>query len=185
MQLNASSIDNTSEPFDGDEYLLIGSMGRPLRIVSRYRCVPATAPNTSRSTCEYAPNYRVPNGTCHLTYPYEAVDRIFQEVTSVYRDSEVDWMLVYNAGCTIDDTVLPEHVTEPNDLDRLINGTFRLFLTALPTPPTIVTIARSSEDDYTPLENVDQIQVDVLDQLRERLGSEIDIKLIYQDEEQQ
>lgn len=44
---------------------------------------------------------------------------------------------------------------------------------------------RSSEDDYTPLENVDQIQVDVLDQLRERLGPEIDIKLIYQDEEQQ
>ncbi|KYN05581.1 hypothetical protein ALC62_03499, partial [Cyphomyrmex costatus] len=42
----------------------------------------------------------------------------------------------------------------------------------------------SSEDDYTPLENVDQIQVDVLDQLRERLGSEIDIKLTYQDEEQ-
>lgn len=57
MQLNASSIDNTSEPFDGDEYLLIGGMGRPLRIVSRYRCVPAAAPNTSRSTCEYAPNY--------------------------------------------------------------------------------------------------------------------------------
>jgi len=51
-------------------------------------------------------------------------------------------MLVYNAGCTIDDTVLPEHVTEPNDLDRLINGTFRLFLAALPTSPTIVTIAR-------------------------------------------
>ncbi|TGZ53844.1 Uncharacterized protein DBV15_01836 [Temnothorax longispinosus] len=94
-------------------------------------------------------------------------------------------MLVYNAGSTIDDTVLPEHVTEPNDLDRLINGTFRLFLTALPTSPTIVTIARSSEDDYTPLESVDQIQVDVLDQLRERLGPEIDIKLIYQDEEPQ
>ncbi|EFN61905.1 UPF0489 protein C5orf22-like protein [Camponotus floridanus] len=94
-------------------------------------------------------------------------------------------MLVYNAGCTIDDTTLPEHVTEPNDLDRLINGTFRLFLAALPTLPTIVTIARSSEDDYTPLENVDQIQVDVLDQLRERLGSEIDVKLIYQENEEQ
>ncbi|KMQ99678.1 hypothetical protein RF55_1068 [Lasius niger] len=94
-------------------------------------------------------------------------------------------MLVYNAGCTIDDTILPEHVTEPNDLDRLINGTFRLFLAALPTSPTIVTIARSSEDDYTPLENVDQIQVDVLDQLRERLGPEIDVKLIYQENEEQ
>ncbi|XP_011865695.1 PREDICTED: UPF0489 protein C5orf22 homolog [Vollenhovia emeryi] len=119
------------------------------------------------------------------TSRYEAVDRLFQEVISAYRDPEIDWMLVYNAGCTIDDTVLPDHVTEPNDLDRLINGTFRLFLAALPTSPTIVTVARSSEDDYTPVENVDQIQIDVLDQLRERLGSEIDVKLIYQDEEQQ
>jgi len=49
----------------------------------------------------------------------------------------------------------------------------------------IIFCYRSSEDDYTPLENVDQIQIDVLDQLRERLGPEIDIKLIYQDEEQQ
>ncbi|XP_020279012.1 UPF0489 protein C5orf22 homolog [Pseudomyrmex gracilis] len=119
------------------------------------------------------------------TSRYETVDRLHQEVTSIYKDSEIDWIQVYNAGCTIDDTVLPEHVTEPNDLDRLINGTFRLFLAALPTPPTIVTIARSSEDDYTPSENVDQIQVDVLDQLRERLGSEIDIKLVYQQDEQQ
>lgn len=78
----------------------------------------------------------------HCNFRYEAVTRLFQEVTSAYRDSEIDWMLVYNAGCTIDDTILPEHVTEPNDLDRLINGTFRLFLAALPTLPTIVTIAR-------------------------------------------
>ncbi|XP_026827734.1 UPF0489 protein C5orf22 homolog isoform X2 [Ooceraea biroi] len=115
---------------------------------------------------------------------YEAVERIFQEVTSAYRDHEIDWMLVYTAGCTIDNTTLPEHVTELSDLDRLINGTFRLFLAALPTPPTIVTIARSSEDGYTPLENVDQIQDHVLDQLRERLGPEIDVKLIYQEEEE-
>lgn len=54
VQLNASSIDNTSEPFDGDEYLLIGGMGRPLRITSRCRCVPAAAPSTSHSTCECA-----------------------------------------------------------------------------------------------------------------------------------
>lgn len=76
---------------------------------------------------------------------YEAINRLHQEVTSIYRDPEIDWIQVYNAGCTIDDTVLPEHVTEPNDLDRLINGTFRLFLAALPTPPTIVTIARYIE----------------------------------------
>jgi len=78
----------------------------------------------------------------YTIFRYEAVERIFREVISAYRDSEIDWMLVYNAGCTIDDTVLPEHLTEPGDLDCLINETFRLFLAALPSPPTIVTIAR-------------------------------------------
>jgi len=80
--------------------------------------------------------------TFYTIFRYEVVERIFREVMDAYKDSEIDWMLVYNAGCTIDDTVLPEHVTEPGDLDRLINETFRLFLAALPSSPTIVTIAR-------------------------------------------
>lgn len=73
---------------------------------------------------------------------FETVELICQEVKAAYKDSEIDWSLVYDAGCTIDDTALPEHVTESNDLDRLIGGTFKLFLAALPTAPTIVTIAR-------------------------------------------
>jgi len=48
---------------------------------------------------------------------------------------------------------------------------------------TLLLFYRSSEDNYTPPENVDQIQIDVLDQLHERLGSEVDVKLIYQQDE--
>ena len=113
---------------------------------------------------------------------YEAVQLIYREVTSVYKQSDVDWKLIHDAGCTRDDTDLPDHVTKQNDLDRLITGTFRSFLTALPALPTIVTIARSSEDEYCPPEDVDQIQVGVLDELRQRLG-EVDVRLTYQDEE--
>ncbi|XP_076671799.1 UPF0489 protein C5orf22 homolog isoform X2 [Andrena cerasifolii] len=113
---------------------------------------------------------------------YEAVQLIYREVTSVYKQSDVDWKLVHDAGCTRDDTDLPDHVTKQNDLDRLITGTFRSFLTALPALPTIVTIARSSEDEYCPPEDVDQIQLGVLDELRQRLG-EVDVRLTYQDEE--
>lgn len=51
-------------------------------------------------------------------------------------------MLIYDAGCTIDETGLPDHVTESNDLIRLINETFKSFLAALPNAPTIITIAR-------------------------------------------
>ncbi|KAF3422436.1 hypothetical protein E2986_08609 [Frieseomelitta varia] len=114
---------------------------------------------------------------------YEAVELIYRELTSAYKQSEIDWKIIHDAGCTRDDTDLPHHVTAPNDLDRLISGTFRSFLTALPVPPTIVTIARSSNDDYCPPENVDQIQIGVLDELRQYLG-EVDVQLAYEDEEE-
>ncbi|XP_012225364.1 UPF0489 protein C5orf22 homolog [Linepithema humile] len=116
---------------------------------------------------------------------YEAVDQLFQELKLAYPNLDIDWMMVYTAGLTVDDQGLPEHVTEPNDLDRLISGTFRSFLAALPTPPTIVTIARSSDDEYTPPESVDQIQIDVLDQLGERIEPEVDVQLIYQENQEQ
>ncbi|CAK9803751.1 UPF0489 protein C5orf22 homolog [Anthophora plagiata] len=103
-------------------------------------------------------------------------------IVRAYKQSEIDWKIIHDAGCTRDDTDLPDHVTKPNDLDRLISGTFRSFLAALPCPPTIVTIARSSEDEYCPMEDVDQIQFGVLEELRQRLG-EIDIRLAYQEEE--
>ena len=77
-----------------------------------------------------------------MYFRYEAVELIYRELTSAYKQSEIDWKIIHDAGCTRDDTDLPHHVTTPNDLDRLINGTFRSFLTALPVPPTIVTIAR-------------------------------------------
>ncbi|XP_076248833.1 UPF0489 protein C5orf22 homolog [Calliopsis andreniformis] len=113
---------------------------------------------------------------------YEAVQLIYRELMSVYKQSEIDWKIIHDAGCTRDDTDLPDHVTKRTDLDRLITGTFRSFLTALPASPTIVTIARSSEDDYCPPDDVDYIQVGVLAELRERLG-DIDVRLGYQEEE--
>ncbi|KAF7413633.1 hypothetical protein HZH68_002122 [Vespula germanica] len=80
----------------------------------------------------------------HETFavPYEAVEVIFRELTSVYKDNDIDWRLIHEAGCTRDDTDLPDHITKPNDLERLIGGTFALFLSALPVEPTIITIAR-------------------------------------------
>lgn len=46
-----------------------------------------------------------------------------------------------------------------------------------------VLVHRSSEDEYCPSEDVDQIQMAVLEELRECLG-DIDIQLAYQEEEQ-
>lgn len=44
---------------------------------------------------------------------------------------------------------------------------------------------RSSEDDYCPPENVEQIQSAVLEELRLRLGTEVDLQLAYQEDTEQ
>ncbi|KAJ8670522.1 hypothetical protein QAD02_001781 [Eretmocerus hayati] len=114
---------------------------------------------------------------------FDQVLEIYQEMHRVYKDQEIDWMLIHDAGCTIDDTELPHHVTTKADLECMIEGTFRSFLNALPAPPTIVTIARSCIDEYCPAEDVEQIQAGVLDELRQRIGSDIDVTLKYLQDE--
>ncbi|XP_058792948.1 UPF0489 protein C5orf22 homolog [Phymastichus coffea] len=117
-----------------------------------------------------------------VTPRLDAVRDLYNELTREYKDSEIDWLLIHNAGSTIDDTELPYHITSKVDLDRLIEGTFKSFLNALPAPPTIVTIARSCVDEYCPEEDVEQIQAGVLDELRQRIGSEVNVRLVYQDD---
>lgn len=70
----------------------------------------------------------------------------------------VDWELVHDAGCTIDDEVhqLPHHVSSKEEIDSLMNA-FSSLVTCLPQP-TLVTMARSSLDDYCPPHQVDGIQ---------------------------
>lgn len=85
-----------------------------------------------------------------------------------YSDKEIDWMSIHDAGCTCDNTDLPHHVATDDEFQDYIAGHFREFLEALPHPPTIITISRSSQDDYCPQEQVDAIQAAVLDELKSR-----------------
>lgn len=75
-------------------------------------------------------------------YRYEVVREIFAEMKKCYPDREINWLLVHDAGCTIDDSELPHHVTSPTDLDRFIGGVFRSFLSIMPATPVSVTMAR-------------------------------------------
>lgn len=90
---------------------------------------------------------------------------IAEKVKEAY--SDVDWSLIHDAGCTWDINDIPEHVTPRDDISKLINHTLIGLLNALAKPPTVVTISRSSEDDYCPPEDVDWIQEGVLSALQE------------------
>lgn len=83
-----------------------------------------------------------------------------------YTNKEVDWNSIHDAGCTCDNTDLPHHVSNDKEIENMMNVYFRSFLESLPSPPTIVTISRSSQDDYCPPEQVESIQSSVIEELK-------------------
>lgn len=98
----------------------------------------------------------------------DKVSKIRSSLLQSYAEHLIDWELVHDAGCTCDDTELPNHVTDKEELVPFIDECFKSFLDLLPSPPTIVTISRSTEDDYTPSEDVEFIQENVLKCLKEK-----------------
>ncbi|XP_054732580.1 UPF0489 protein C5orf22 homolog [Anastrepha obliqua] len=89
-----------------------------------------------------------------------------------YPDSEIDWLLIYDAGSTTDHNGLPHHVSTPPELEQYF-AKFKNVIQNLPVPPVLITMACSAEDDYCPKEQVEFIQERVLDVLHEVFGERL------------
>lgn len=127
------------------------------------------------------------NGIEDLKSPPKSLQPIWPDVIELVKmiraenehKNEVDWMFYYDAGCTFDSAELPHHESTQDEIDHLI-GAFKLFLKRLKRLPTIITISRSSEDDYCPAHQVESIQADVLNALTEVFGERLSDKPILQ-----
>ncbi|XP_007451475.1 PREDICTED: UPF0489 protein C5orf22 homolog [Lipotes vexillifer] len=87
-----------------------------------------------------------------------------------------DYEMVHQAGLTCDYSELPHHISTEQEIEYLIQSVYYV-LKNLPKP-TVVTIARSSLDDYCPSEQVDTIQEKVISVLRSLYGT-LDVHLVY------
>ncbi|XP_007439882.1 UPF0489 protein C5orf22 homolog [Python bivittatus] len=87
-----------------------------------------------------------------------------------------DYEMVHQAGLTCDYSEIPHHVSTEEEIESFIQSIQHL-LGSLPKP-TLVTIARSSLDDYCPAEQVEFIQEKVLNVLHLVYGT-LDVHLEY------
>ena len=113
-------------------------------------------------------------------------DTIAKDIRNKYGANEtIDWNMIHDAGCTCDDSELPHHPSSVDEIRQLVCET-KAFLSKLWNPaistqtwPTIVTVARSSLDDYCPPDQVDMIQSLVECLLRECFSHHRELKVIH------
>nr|XP_036226659.1 UPF0489 protein C5orf22 homolog isoform X2 [Bactrocera oleae] len=115
---------------------------------------------------------------------YARIENLAKSLQKHYADDEIDWLLIYDSGSTTDTNGLPHHISTSKELEQYI-GQFKCLLQNLPSPPVLITMACSAEDDYCPKHQVGVIQERVLQVLREVFGDRLHDKPIlhYLDEE--
>lgn len=106
------------------------------------------------------------------------------EIKKQNANNEIAFMTIFDAGCTFDSNDLPHHISSEEEIVRMV-AMFKEFLEALLYTPCIITISRSSDDDYCPTEQVDFIQNLVLQTIYDVYGHRVNLKPIlhYKDED--
>ena len=99
-----------------------------------------------------------------------AVSDIVLSVRKNYPREDINWSMIHDAGCTFDDSELPHHISSTDEIQTLLTRCETL-LDMLGHSPTLVTVSRSSCDDYCPPHQVDMIQSALLTLLKMKFAN--------------
>lgn len=59
----------------------------------------------------------------------------------MYIPPQIDWEMIHDAGCTWDNTDLPEHISTVPEIETLLQS-LRMLISKLPCKPNVITISR-------------------------------------------
>jgi hypothetical protein len=95
--------------------------------------------------------------------------KMFRKLVEEY---ELDMEIVHSYGSGIDEKALPHHVSTNMEIEEMLEQ-FTIFLGKYfaSIKPSVITIARSSLDDYCPLNQVDNLQNSVIERIKTHFHS--------------
>lgn len=98
----------------------------------------------------------------------EEISESLQQLIEIIRVNKLDIDIIHSYGCCLDDVSLPDHKSTKEEIltmaDQFEDFLERYFSNKI--QPSIMTIARSSLDDYCPVDQVEFIQEEVLTRVK-------------------
>lgn len=98
------------------------------------------------------------------------------KLIGIIKRNEIDFEILHLYGSGCDDKALPHHVSTELEISEMVEkfGTFiKKYFLSNSVKPALVTVARSSLDDYCPTDQVDFIQKQILDILKNSYGKSV------------
>lgn len=108
---------------------------------------------------------------------FARIEYLVKVLDEHYDIQEIDFLLIHDAGCTWDTYGLPDHRSTKEEITEAMERT-ESYLRTIPDP-VIITVSRSSEDDYCPPDQVEMIQEKFLQVLKNVYADRVEGDPIY------
>lgn len=113
----------------------------------------------------------------------ESVDTNVQKLANSIRRNKIDFEILHSYGTGLDECSLPHYVSTDDELTiavRDFNSFIEKYFIDKNLTPSIVTIARSSLDDYCPPNQVNSIQKYIIDSINDKFNNDVtSIQYLY------